>query len=132
MSCRAQQSTDTSKLKKCQKEIVIVNVRTGANSTRVVIEWFTFLHYVGDQKRTNLVYQIQNEIYRFTRRILVQEYCSFVIEMVFLLRTYFTSPWKHFCGIALLLFASRAPDLRHNHVNIWHRIIDDVTRTSTA
>jgi hypothetical protein len=132
VSCQAQQITDISKLKSWEKEIVIVSIRTGANSTRVMIEWFTFLHYVEDQDRTKVVYQIQNKIYRFTRRILVLDYCSCVIKIVSLLTTYFTSPWKHVCGVALLLFASSAPDLRHNHVNIWHRIIDDVTRTSTA
>ena len=132
MSCQAQQSTDISKLKICQKEIVKLNVRTRANSTRLMIECFTFLHYVEDQERTKVVYEIQNKIYRFTRRILALEYCSCVIEIVFLLRTYFTSPWKPICGIAFLLFPSSAHDLRHNHVNIWHRIIDDITRTSTA
>jgi len=33
---------------------VIVDVRTAANSTRVVIEW-SFLHYVEDQNRTKVV-----------------------------------------------------------------------------
>lgn len=112
MGCQAQQSTDISKLKSCHKEIVIFDVRTGANSTRVMIECFIFFYYVEDQERTNVVYQIQNKIYRFTQRILVLEYCSCVIEIVFLLRTYFTSPWKQVCGIAFLLFASSAPDLR--------------------
>jgi hypothetical protein len=56
MSCQAQRSTDISKLKSCEKEIVIVDVRTAANSTKVMIEWSIFLHYVEDQDRTKVVY----------------------------------------------------------------------------
>lgn len=60
MSCQTGQTTDVLRaqgLSFRQNEIVSISVRTGAKSTRVLIELVIFLYFVADQKRTKLACQ---------------------------------------------------------------------------